>query len=112
MTKGNSMNIKQIRQAKGISQKQFAIDMGVSQPVVCEWQKGKKYPSSKHILQIAEYFGVSVQQVLGTEETDIEKLQQTLQLDPYVINLLSSLSKNQLQRVIGYAEGLLASSKG
>ena len=38
-------NIKQLREAKGISQRQLAREAGVSQPLLCQIERGTKNPS-------------------------------------------------------------------
>ena len=63
--------IRELRERKGIPQKAFAADLGVTQPTVSDWESGRKVPSAKSTANIADYFGVSIDYVLGRdEETD------------------------------------------
>ena len=55
-------------QQRGIEQKQFANDIGISQQAISEWKSGKTQSYKKHIDKIAEYFNVSVDYLL--ERTD------------------------------------------
>lgn len=57
--------IKEIRLAAGISQKQFAIDMGVSQPTVCDWESGKTRPTIENTIKISKYFDVPINYLMG-----------------------------------------------
>lgn len=60
------MNIvKELRKKKGVQQKELAIDIGVSQPTVSEWESGKKDPSGDRLKALAEYFDVDELVVLG-----------------------------------------------
>lgn len=60
------MNIvKELRKRKGIQQKELAIEIGVSRPIVSEWESGKKDPSGERLQKLAEYFGVDPLWVLG-----------------------------------------------
>jgi transcriptional regulator with XRE-family HTH domain len=59
--------IKELREKKKIGQKVLASDLGVSQPTVCAWENGTKVPSSKSTAKLADYFGVSMDYLLGRE---------------------------------------------
>ena len=63
-------SLKELRESKGISQKQMAIDLGVSQPTVSDWERGKKEPRGANLHMIARYLGVSPATVLGLTEPD------------------------------------------
>lgn len=64
------IRIKELREAKGIQQKELAIDIGVSQPTVSDWESGRKVPSAKSTQKLADYFGVSVDYLLGRSELE------------------------------------------
>ena len=59
--------IKELRVAAGIEQKTLALDLHVAQPTVSEWESGKKMPSSKSSERLADYFGVSIDYLLGRD---------------------------------------------
>lgn len=59
--------IKELREQKSIGQKVLAIDIGVSQPTICDWESGRKTPSSKSAAKLADYFGVSLDYLLGRD---------------------------------------------
>jgi repressor LexA len=61
----NVIRIKQLREKSGHQQKSLALDLGVSQPTVCDWESGKKIPSFRSTIKIADYFGVSTDYLLG-----------------------------------------------
>lgn len=60
--------IRELRRAKGIDQKVMSIDLGVSQPTISDWESGRKIPSSKSAARLADYFGVSLDYLLGRDE--------------------------------------------
>ena len=62
------MRIKELREMKGLQQKQLAIDLGVTQPTVCDWENGNKTPSFKSAVKIADYFHVTTDYLLGRDE--------------------------------------------
>ena len=62
------MNIvKELRERSGLQQKELAIEIGVAQPTISEWEHGKKDPTGDRLKKVAEFFGVSVGIVRGYE---------------------------------------------
>lgn len=68
------MNIvRQLRLAKGIQQKELAIEIGVSNATVSDWEHGRKNPSGERLRKLAEFFGVDPLVILGSASTDPEQ---------------------------------------
>ena len=59
--------IKELREARGIQQKELAIDLEVTQPTISNWESGYKIPSARSTQKIADYFGVSIDYLLGRD---------------------------------------------
>lgn len=59
--------IKELRERAGKQQKELAIDLGVSQPTVSDWESGRKVPSAKSTSKLADYFQVPIDYLLGRE---------------------------------------------
>lgn len=74
------VRIKELRQSKNIPQKQLAIDLHVSQPTVSDWESGRKTPSAHSTQKLADYFGVTVDYLLGRSD------------DPYMFPVPPELS--------------------
>lgn len=55
-------------QSKGISCKRAAEDMGLSNSITTKWKKTGATPSGDTLHRIAEYFGVTVDYLLGKEK--------------------------------------------
>lgn len=62
------IRLRELREAKGLQQKELAIDLRVSQPTVSDWESERKVPSAKNTQKLADYFGVSIDYLLGREE--------------------------------------------
>ena len=63
------MNIvKKLADNKGMSQKELALTIGVSQPTVSDWCANKKDPRGKNLEKLSETFGVSKAAILGFDE--------------------------------------------
>ena len=60
-------NLKKLRKQKGLSQSAFAEILHASQNTVSQWESGKREPSYEITQQIADYFNVSVDYLLGRD---------------------------------------------
>lgn len=58
-------NISSLRKAAGISQAELGKAIGVAQNTVSAWEKGVRQPDNSCLRLLAEYFSVSVDEVLG-----------------------------------------------
>lgn len=58
--------LKELREQRGISQKQLAEHLQVAQGAVGNWESGVRRPTVKRLQQLAEFFGVSVDELLDT----------------------------------------------
>lgn len=102
-------NIKKARIDAGLSQKQVSLELKVSAPTVCEWEKGKKHPNSDNLRKLATLYNVSVDFLLGisdapeTKKNDaIADIILRLRSDEHfmqVVESLASLSEDQLSAV-------------
>ena len=75
--------LKELRTARKISQTTLAKKLGASQSMVTKWDTGKREPTQLSLLKVAEYFGVTVDYLLGrtdnpltvaTEQTPYEQV--------------------------------------
>lgn len=65
--------IKELRIQNNISQKQMSIELGIAQPIICQWEKGTKNMSLSRAMLVAEYFGVSVDYLMGISDDPTQK---------------------------------------
>lgn len=73
------------RKEKGITQDELAFYMGVSKASVSKWETGQSYPDITFLPQLAAYFNISIDELIGyspqmTRE-DIRKLYHRLSSD-------------------------------
>lgn len=61
-------NIKQLRLQNGLSQVQFAKEIGVTKQCVSNWENDNVLPSIEMLCKIADYFRVTTDSLLGREE--------------------------------------------
>ncbi len=64
--------IEEIRKEKGIRQEEFAKSMGVSRQTISSLENGRYNPSIILAYKIAQYFGMTIEEVFVFEEEDLK----------------------------------------
>ena len=54
-----------LRKEKGVTQKQAAVDLGVSQALLSHYEKGIRECGLDFVVRVADYYGVSCDYLLG-----------------------------------------------
>ena len=65
--------IKKLREKKGMTQKELANALNVTQTAITYWETGKREPNAEIIEKIANFFGVTPAYIMGWENTDEKK---------------------------------------
>ncbi len=63
-----ALKLKELREKKGYSQQLLANKLGISQSTVGMWESGKREPNFETTKQLADYFEVSVDYLLGRDD--------------------------------------------
>lgn len=63
-----SINLYMLRKEKRIYQQQLAKQIGATQKAVDFWEKDINEPKMTYIIELAKYFGVSTDYLLGLED--------------------------------------------
>ena len=61
-------NLRQLMKEVGVNQVKLAHDIQISQSAVSAWLSGKKEPSIKSLWTLANYFGCTVDELIGRTE--------------------------------------------
>ena len=91
-------NIRSIREQAGLSQDEFAEGFSVKQPTVANWETGKRQPDLNMLIQIAQFGGTSLDDLVTKDLTPPVPL--------YVRNMV------YLRKKRGYSQGELATILG
>ena len=60
-------NLKALRNAKEIAQKELAEEMNVSLKTISHWETGYSEPSISQLIRLADYFDVTIDEIVGRE---------------------------------------------
>lgn len=63
-----SENLMRLRKAKGLSQEEFANEINVSRQTVSKWELGTSTPEMDKLMQMANFFNISVDDLVNGED--------------------------------------------
>lgn len=90
---------------KGIEQKAFAKEVGVSPSIVSNWRKGKSNSYNDHLVKIAQVLGTTTADLLG------EKQQSSPSKTDRLLEVLGDLTEDEKQDVARYVDLVKARRK-
>lgn len=59
------IKVKELREAKGMSQADLARAVNASKPLVCQWESGVRRPSLHYLPVLADVLGCSIDALFG-----------------------------------------------
>lgn len=80
--------IREFRGKRGLSQKEAALQMGVSEQAVSKWEKGACLPDAYHLKLLGKILRVSVDYLLDAEHEQPEKVVETFRAGGAVFELV------------------------
>lgn len=109
-----AQKIRQLRQNKGISQKELAQAIHVSPAAISQYENGRSQPSRENMALLAAYFNVTVAYIEGTSQ--IEELEDQmneeyvkgLAVQKFIKNCLR-VAKSDREHVVRIVEALAES---
>lgn len=72
--------LKQLRKSHNLTQEELGLRIGLSKAVVSKYENGMGYPTFDMLIQIADYFGVTTDYLLGVAKNkaiDVSNLNET-----------------------------------
>lgn len=64
------MNIKDLRQARGLDQTELADQMGVNQSTVSAWERETALPKARDLPRLAQVLGCSIEALFAEQEEE------------------------------------------
>jgi len=66
------INIKALREMRGLSQEDLARRMNMARPAISNWENGKSEPSGSQLVQLAKIFNVSLDMLVGNSRESLK----------------------------------------
>lgn len=109
------MNLKEYRvKTPHLTQQKLADILGVSRSTVAMWENGKNEPDNVMLTRIAEYFHITIDELLGhstkaqTDSSPVSILDKKKQL---IVSKIGLMNDNQASLVLAYIDGVIDESK-
>lgn len=95
---------RELRKSNGLSQNDIANMFFVERASVGKWERGLNYPNQDLLINLADYFGVSLDYLFERNQrvTHIPKTE--------IQELFDELSPEQQQNLLNYARGMAVSN--
>ena len=65
-----SENLFRLRKKRGLSQEEFAEHIHISRQAVSKWERGEAYPDTENLIEIAAFYGVTLDELVNAEMAD------------------------------------------
>lgn len=69
--------LQKLRKEKGYSQEQLAEALGISRQAISKWERAESSPDTDNLICLAKLYGVSLDELLSTDETIEEIIENT-----------------------------------
>lgn len=99
------MEITKLREKIGKSQKQLALDLEIPAPTLNKYENSLTEPNIKTLIKIADYFNVSIDELVG-RETDTINLKYLDENEAYLIRKILKMNQLELAKTKAYVMGL------
>lgn len=108
------LRIREIRKKCGLTMKELGDRVGVSESAISQYETGKRQPDYETLLKIADYFGVSVDYLLGKEggaaaDPELEELLEVLRSRKemrVLFSLAKGASKEDIEQAVRIIEAI------
>lgn len=107
--------LKELRKEQNITQSNLAKILNVTQDSISLWEKNKRVPDTQYIIQLADYFNVSADYLLGRCDdfgnVDVPSDVKLSSEDQYALDMFRDLSNSNRKIILRNLFILLDPSK-
>jgi transcriptional regulator with XRE-family HTH domain len=110
---------EKLMQEKGVTMYRVSKDTGIAQATLIDWKKGRYVPKIDKLQKIADYFGVTVDYILGNEQKEKPLVNNDEELTEYLeelktrpemkmlFNLAKGATKEDVEKAVKIVEAFL-----
>ena len=95
-----NINVKYLRERKGIPQGELAEALDIDQSTLAKWEAGTRKITLEWSMKIAEYFNVFIGDFISTDLKNNEEFQKESELDKILFSKAKELSEEDKKVVI------------
>lgn len=104
------LKLRELRKKCGLTLKELGTVIGVAESTISQYETGKRQPDYETLLKLGEYFGVSVDYLLGRETNAKEKAAGTSadglsDYDSRVLSWFHSLPQEKREAILNLGDG-------
>ncbi len=109
------MRLKELREERGLTQKEVSEALKTSQANISRWEKEEMDPAAGFVIRLADFFEVSADYLLGRSNdfgnVSVQTTAPALSAEETeILNAFRAMTHSQKIRFAAYAEGMLESS--
>lgn len=92
--------LKQLMESRGLNNKALADEVNITTAALSRYQTGHRTPDLKYVVKLSEYFGVSIDWLLGVNDERYETLPQEIQDIAYLYSLATPDDRRVVHAVL------------
>ena len=102
------LRLKDLREEKNILQRDLAHAINRTRACISSWEQGKTEPSIDDLLKLADFFGVSIDCLVGRDGYFVKAIDKddTKELENTLIGCFRRLPEYEQYRTVGFAQAL------
>lgn len=105
------MSLKSLRAEHGYTQEVVAKHLNISRAAYTNIENGKRQMDSDTIIQLADFYGISTDEILDRAEIKNQPTVKDDELKEALVSFLVDLTPSELQRVRDFVAGIKANRR-
>lgn len=99
--------LRKLRKERKLTQQQVADAIGLGMQAYSYYEKGDRQPSPETLCKLADFFGVSVDEILG--RVSYQDIFDDARVDsPEILRLYCQMSPEEQSHLVNYARGIIS----
>lgn len=103
--------VRKLRKERNLSMKEFGNLVGLAESTISLYENGKRQPDNEKLIQMADFFGVSVDYLLGRIEKETPPDMELSEGEKQLIALIKELTDEEAQELSNYVDFIISKRK-